>query len=188
MSRFENIKNKQIIVYRHRRLDNYEVFYVGIASTLYRPYNKTSRNKFWKNIVSKTNYNVEIIATVEDWKTACELEEFLIQEYGRRDLKTGTLVNMTDGGDGLNNYKFDRNTVQRIREKNLGRKHSLQQNIEKSIRQQGQGGIKVIDTKTQIIYNSIVIASKELGISKSTLRRYLINNSNKTTLKFLENG
>ena len=95
MSRFENIKDKQIVVYRHRRLDNYEIFYVGIASTLYRPYNKTSRNKFWKNIVSKTNYNVEIIATVEDWETACELEKFLIQEYGRRDLKTGTLVNMS---------------------------------------------------------------------------------------------
>ena len=31
MSRFENIKDKQIVVYRHRRLDNYEIFYVGFS-------------------------------------------------------------------------------------------------------------------------------------------------------------
>ena len=175
------------LVYRHITLDTNQVFYIGIGK-INRPNSKKNRNKFWHNVVNKHGYYSEIIKDNLNHQEACELEQLLILEYGRRDLNTGYLVNMTDGGDGLNNYKFDRNTVQKIREKNLGRKHSLQQNIEKSIRQQGQGGIKVIDTKTQIIYNSIVIASKELGISKSTLRRYLINNSNKTTLKFLENG
>ena len=175
------------LVYRHITLDTNQVFYIGIGK-INRPNSKKNRNKFWHNVVNKHGYYSEIVKDNLSHQEACELEQLLILEYGRRDLNTGYLVNMTDGGDGLNNYKFDRNTVQRIREKNLGRKHSLQQNIEKSIRQQGQGGIKVIDTKTQIIYNSIVIASKELGISISTLRRYLINNSNKTTLKFLENG
>ena len=175
------------LVYRHITLDTNQVFYIGIGK-IHRPNSKKDRNKFWHNVVNKHGYYSEVVKDNLSHQEACELEQLLILEYGRRDLNTGYLVNMTNGGDGLNNYKFDRNTVQRIREKNLGRKHSLQQNIEKSIRQQGQGGIKVIDTKTQIIYNSIVIASKELGISKSTLRRYLINNSNKTTLKFLENG
>ena len=175
------------LVYRHITLDTNQVFYIGIGK-INRPNSKKNRNKFWHNVVNKHGYYSEVVKDNLSHQEACELEQLLILEYGRRDLNTGYLVNMTNGGDGLNNYKFDRNTVQRIREKNLGRKHSLQQNIEKSIRQQGQGGIKVIDTKTQIIYNSIVIASKELGISKSTLRRYLINNSNKTTLKFLENG
>lgn len=178
---------KNILVYRHRTLDTKQVFYVGIGLPN-RPYKKNGRTLYWKNIVNKHGYSIEIIKENISWTDACELEELLILEYGRRDLKTGTLVNLTNGGDGVKNYKFDKEVVQRIRKQNLGRKHSLQQNIEKSIRQQGRGGKKVIDILTQNVYDSIVIASKKTGIPKTTLIRYLHNNSNKTTLKFLENG
>ena len=172
------------VVYRHRTLDTNEVFYVGIGS-IKRPYKKYGRNNFWKNIVNKHGYYVEIIQENLDWDSACELEEFLIKLYGRKDLGTGCLVNMTNGGDGLKNFKFDRKIVEKIRIKNIGRKHSYQQNMEKSIRQQGQGGKKVIDTLTQTIYNSVVIASKETKIPCTTLRRYLDNKNNKTTLKYI---
>lgn len=175
------------VVYRHITLDTNQVFYIGIGKVS-RPKSKNNRNKFWQHVVNKHGYYSEVLKDNLSHEEACELEELLILEYGRRDLGTGYLVNMTDGGDGLNNYKFDRSIVEKIREKNIGRKHSLQQNLEKSLRQQGQRGKKIIDSKTQIIYRSIVIASKETGIPKTTLRRYLINNSNKTTLKFLENG
>ena len=37
------------------------------------------------------------------WEEACTLEKNLIKEYGRRDLMAGTLVNMTDGGEGIEN-------------------------------------------------------------------------------------
>jgi hypothetical protein len=37
------------------------------------------------------------------WEEACEKEKEFIQLYGRRDLGLGTLVNMTDGGDGVHN-------------------------------------------------------------------------------------
>ena len=195
MSRFENIKNKQIIVYRHRRLDNYEVFYVGIASTLYRPYNKTSRNKFWKNIVSKTNYNVEIIATVEDWKTACELEEFLIQEYGRRDLKTGTLVNMTDGGDGRYGSIISESTKLKMSQVKLGIKKDKEIGFKISISKKGRKhslegkkkkveslGKKVIDTSTGIIYESITEAAVKLNTFPSVISRYLADKVKKKKL------
>ena len=35
------------------------------------------------------------------WTHACYAEKWCIKMYGRRDLKTGTLVNLTDGGDGV---------------------------------------------------------------------------------------
>ena len=59
-------------VYKHWRKDTNEVFYVGIgkirtdklATTFkmkhYRAYSKYKRNPIWKNIVAKTEYEVEI--------------------------------------------------------------------------------------------------------------------------------
>ena len=94
------------LVYRHRRLDTNEVFYIGIE--LDTEFKKASgnrskvkhRSKFWKNIVNKTDYSIEIVQNNIDNESAKELEIFLIQQYGRRDLGKGGLVNLTDGGDG----------------------------------------------------------------------------------------
>ena len=88
------------IVYRHRRLDTFEVFYIGIGKTEKRAYSKKSRNKWWKNIILKTEYSVEIIIEDVSWKEAQEVEVLLISEYGRRDLGLGNLVNLTNGGEG----------------------------------------------------------------------------------------
>lgn len=90
-----------MIVYRHRRNDNFEVFYIGIGKTDKRAYSEFSRNPFWKNIVAKTGYKVEIIARPNSWEDCCELEQLLISEYGRADLGNGNLVNLTNGGEGV---------------------------------------------------------------------------------------
>lgn len=89
-----------MIVYRHRRLDTNEVFYVGISKRKDRPNSKSNRNKHWTNIANKCGFHTEIIHYCKSWEDACELESLLISEYGRLDLSTGCLVNMTDGGEG----------------------------------------------------------------------------------------
>lgn len=114
-----------MIVYRHRRLDTYEVFYVGIGKTERRSYSKCNRNKYWKNIVNKVGYVVEILTEVETWEEACELEMLLISEYGRKDLGLGNLVNMTDGGDGRLGIKCSKETRSKMSENLKGNKRTL---------------------------------------------------------------
>ncbi len=87
-------------VYRHRRLDTFEIFYVGISKVKSRCRNRSTRNKIWKDIINKTKYSVEIIQENLSHSDACELEIFLVQSYGRINLNTGTLSNLTDGGEG----------------------------------------------------------------------------------------
>lgn len=91
------------IVYQHIRKDNNKIFYIGIGKTIKRAYTTKGRNKLWNNIVNKTDYNIEIIFSNLSWEEACKKEKELISIYGRLDLKTGILTNMTDGGDGLSN-------------------------------------------------------------------------------------
>lgn len=96
------------IVYLHRRKDNNEVFYIGIGNDIKRAFDiKNRNNNYWKNIVKKHEYVVEIIEDNLTWKDACEKEKYWIKFYGRRDLNEGTLVNMTDGGEGQNNPSED---------------------------------------------------------------------------------
>lgn len=96
-------------VYQHRRLDTNEIFYIGISNTnnFKRAYYKYNRNKIWKDIVNKTNYIVEILAENLTWIEACFTEIVLIGIYGRKDLKNGTLSNLTDGGEGVINLTID---------------------------------------------------------------------------------
>jgi hypothetical protein len=97
-------------LYRHIRLDNNQVFYIGIGSKTKgeydysRAYVKNKRSEFWKNIVEKTEYRVDILLETNDNQFIKDKEKEFISLYGRRDLGIGTLVNMTDGGDGLINY------------------------------------------------------------------------------------
>lgn len=98
-------------VYIHRKKTNGEVFYVGKGCGK-RAWSKGDRSKFWKDVALKYGFTVEIyINDVQEWY-AYEVERELISYYGRRDIGTGSLVNMTNGG-GLfvseyDEYKKDR--------------------------------------------------------------------------------
>lgn len=91
-----------MIVYKHIRKDNKEVFYIGIGKTKRRAFSINNRNKHWRNIVNKSGYDVEIVYDGLDREEAISKEIELIKFYGRADLNKGMLVNMTDGGEGGN--------------------------------------------------------------------------------------
>lgn len=100
-------------LYRHIRLDKNEVFYIGIGTvskkdlqsindTVYyrRAFLKTIRSNYWKNITNAYNYKVEIVLESDDYDFILKKEKEFIMLYGRKDLNAGTLVNVTDGGEG----------------------------------------------------------------------------------------
>jgi len=89
-------------VYKHIKKDTNEIFYIGISNKNYnRMTSKWNRTKLWHNIVKKHDYVVEIIIDDISFTIAKELEIGLIEYYGRVDLGTGKLANMTVGGDGV---------------------------------------------------------------------------------------
>lgn len=115
---------EQYYVYRHVRLDTNEVFYIGIGkkSNIYktfngeyaRAFNKAKRSGFWKNITNKTKYSIEILFESHNGELILQKEIEYIKLYGRRDLGMGTLVNLTDGGEGVPNHIYTEEHLDRI--------------------------------------------------------------------------
>lgn len=94
----------QYCVYMHRKASNGEPFYIGKTKRhkcgeFSRVYLK-GRNKIWNNIERKHGFVAEIIAHCINDVEAQRLEMELIKGIGRLNLGTGTLTNLTDGGDG----------------------------------------------------------------------------------------
>ncbi len=102
------------IVYQHRRKDTNTIFYIGIAKLRSRITSKSDRNPHWTRIVNKYGYEVDILIDGCTWEQACEIEKGLIETYGRADLGLGTLVNMTNGGEGICGYKHSDITRKKI--------------------------------------------------------------------------
>ncbi len=98
-------------LYRHIRLDTGQPFYIGIGkkrsdikftkirAEYRRAYDKGRRSDIWKNIVGKTNYKVEILLESDDYEFIKQKEIEFITLYGRRDIDTGVLCNLSPGGD-----------------------------------------------------------------------------------------
>ena len=114
-------------VYRHIRLDKNEPFYIGIGNkkNYARAHQIKSdrRNEIWCKIFSKTEIEIEIILDNLTKSQASEKEKEFIKLYGRKDLNTGCLCNMTDGGDGIWNCIMSENTKEKIRQSKLGDKN-----------------------------------------------------------------
>jgi len=91
------------VVYQHRRKDTNGVFYIGIGDDRKRAYQKNGRSEYWKNVVNKVGYDVDVLLEGLSWEDACVVEIGMIKDYGRKDLGLGLLVNETDGGDGATN-------------------------------------------------------------------------------------
>jgi group I intron endonuclease len=112
------------VVYLHRRMDTNEVFYVGIGMYKKRAYDKNKRNRLWKNVVNKCkDYEVEILHENITYQECKLIEIDLIDKYGRKDLGTGTLCNLTDGGDGTVGWIVSDETRRKISEGKTGEKH-----------------------------------------------------------------
>jgi hypothetical protein len=110
-------------IYFHKRLDDGVIFYVGVGVGR-RAYRESNRSEFWKRIVEKHGYNIEFPYTNISQEEAKQLEIHYISVYGRIDRGTGTLCNMTDGGDGRVGYECSQETKEKMRKSATGKKLS----------------------------------------------------------------
>lgn len=184
----EEASSRLYYVYRHLKKGTNEVFYVGVSKDKKRSHYFKGRSNLWNNFYKKYEVDVEIMITDLKKEEAFELEIFLISLYGRLDNKTGTLVNLTDGGEGICNVSPEaalKISVSKRGDKNPmwgsklseGQKNKILESVAK----------KVISVNDGNIYNSIEEASKHLNIPGSVLGAYLNKNrKNKTAMLFLD--
>ena len=156
-------------VYRHIRLDKNEPFYIGIGSDLKynRAYSTYDRNKYWRNIANKYEYRVEILLDDLTWEKACNKEIEFINLYGRFNINSGPLVNMTSGGEGANGVIISDETRIKYSNVKLGKNNPNSK--------------KVINTSTGKIYSSIREAADDIGINKYSLSKMLLGKRNNKT-------
>lgn len=201
MSRLSDIteytidKGRLHYVYTHTRVDTNEVFYVGIGTvgkvkyiskiSYKRAYQKYNRSNFWKKVVNKTEYKVNIICESFNLKSIKEIEEQLIDFYGRKDLKQGNLVNLTNGGESNEGYIRSNETNKKHSNTLKGKKPSeacfkglavYNKNIPKEVLDKIKKSKEkqIINIETNEIYESIGKLAEKLGIAHSTLSGYLL--------------
>lgn len=128
-------------LYEHIRLDKNEPFYIGVGtvpkknvnskteSALYkRAYdNQKRRGKIWRDIVSKTNYKINILERSDNYAYLLVKETELVLSYGRINLGTGILANLTNGGEGSLGKVCEKETRLKISLGNKGRVKSIKE-------------------------------------------------------------
>lgn len=142
---------------------NYEPFYIGkgigdrINQTLYdkSPFKKNKINKLKSQDIEIISYK---IYENLDNKSAIKIEKGLIKKIGRRDLNEGTLVNMTDGGDGRLNSNHPLSVRLKISESlkgvNIGRTHTKETIMKMSKSQTGENNGFYGNNHTDIVKKS----------------------------------
>ena len=158
------------IVYQHRRLDTNDIFYIGIGKTISRSKSKKYRNNLWHKIVKKYGYNIEILHQDITWDEACILEKEYILKYGRIDLDTGILVNMTNGGEGISNISDEvRNKMSKSHKGKI-----LSEETKKKISQSTMNRIVTEETRVKIsnIHKGKIVSDlskQKMSLSKKNM-------------------
>lgn len=165
-------------LYRHIRPDLNVPFYIGIGTkrdketSIKKQYHRAfhingkyrSRSTWWERVFNVNNgqIDVEIMFESDNLSDIQAKEKEFISLYGRRDNNKGTLVNLTDGGEGVFGLKMsDENkrkmserqtgkpshrkgiksseeTKEKIRQANLGKKQSEETKMKKSLATKGR--------------------------------------------------
>ncbi len=102
-------RNERYYVYGHFTKTSDKLFYVGVGTSILkslkeksrfsRAYHFHNRTKFWKNVVEKHGIVVKILSTWNTKEESLKEEARLVALHGRRFNGTGSLVNLSSGGE-----------------------------------------------------------------------------------------
>lgn len=109
------------VLYLHRNNSTGEIFYVGIGQKQ-RATNFRERNFLWKSYVEKHGLpQVELYKTNLSFLEAQYMETFFIDKMGRKINNSGSLTNLTIGGEGVRGLKKTEKQLESIRQLNKSR-------------------------------------------------------------------
>ncbi len=116
-------------VYVHLRNDNNELFYVGIGiGNRHMESGCTKRNRVWNDIVKDANgFKPIIVQKNVSRECAAYIETQLIEAFGRKNIGTGPLANLTDGGEGMPGYKFTKDQREKCKNAAVSKYKSSQE-------------------------------------------------------------
>lgn len=118
MALLAKLPKNDFYVYLHLRADDGLPFYVGKGRNN-RAWFAHGRTVHWQRIVKKHGLVVEILRDSMSEREAFEFEKSTIAALGR-----GFLCNCTDGGEGMSGHVKSAETLAKLRQSLLGRKHS----------------------------------------------------------------
>jgi hypothetical protein len=162
-----------------------------------RAYNKKSRNSFWKKIVAKHDYEVEIIidnlSESESLKKEIEFIK-LYKKFGYCE------ANFTDGGDGVSGYKHTKKMKLEMSKKlkgnkyNLGNKRSKETKLKMSKKLKGkvrsdETRRKISESKKNITYETrrkMSQARKLVVYSKETREKLRVTTAKRNSKQVID--
>ena len=178
------MEENKYYLYRHIRLDKNEPFYIGIGtkctkfkhhsikSEYKRAYSKGKRNNLWYKIVNKAGYRVDILIESNNYDFIEKKEVEFIKLYGRKDLRLGTLCNMTDGGEGsiniITSVKHKLESSRRMKLLNKNRDYTKVNN---------PNYLQVLNIETGIYYSNIKEACNSQTILNYSNFKSFVKNS-----------
>jgi hypothetical protein len=153
------MSNNSYYVYAHINIITNVIFYIG-KGIGGRCDSLLGRSKYWGRIVNKYGYDTIIIEDTLTNDQALEREIYWIKRIGRKN-EGGSLINMTDGGDGgdtISNHPNRSEIILKIsasnkgaNNPNYGGKFITDEFIKKQIDSNSKKHLKVTDTKNNEI-------------------------------------
>lgn len=150
-------------LYRHIRKDKDEPFYIGVGTKGKKHYNslwmkyrransKNRRNPIWNKIVKKSEYIVEILLESDNYDFILQKEIEFIKLYGRIDLGTGILSNLTDGGEGVIGRIYVPPTVETRQKMSASQKRRppMSEETKRKVSEANKGRKRTAETKEKI--------------------------------------
>jgi hypothetical protein len=169
-------------LYRHIKSDDGEPFYIGIGkkhnhsntieSEYKRAYSKR-RSDYWHNIVNKHGFCVEILFESESKDVIITKELEFIDLYGRRDINTGILCNMTKGGESAQELSHNVEMERRRKLSEFGKNRVWTDETKKKISKAKKKKVLQHDLDGNFIaeFNSVSEASKSIGLTISAISK-----------------
>ncbi len=182
--------NEVTFVYIDRKPDG-TPFYVGIGNAN-RVAKLERKNAFHANVVKKyPNWRREVLASMFTWEAAADLERDLIASLGRRDLKTGILVNLTDGGEGSLGIVRSEETVSRIQStlKAYARMPGVRESISRAVREKVSTpeARSALSQRMKVVYSDPFLRAKNSAIIREKLATDEVLNKMRALQKEIQN-